>query len=109
MNLQLEEKLVLVTGSTAGIGLAIASAFAAEGARVIINGRTKERVEKASARIRAAHPSAKVEGLPTDSSVSPGRMKSRRWSLTCAVRSHRQPTARHYAWTEASCARLFSC
>jgi len=36
MNLQLENKLALVTGSTAGIGFAIAKALAAEGARVII-------------------------------------------------------------------------
>ena len=39
MNLQLEDKLAFVTGSTAGIGFAIAKALAAEGARVIINGR----------------------------------------------------------------------
>jgi NAD(P)-dependent dehydrogenase (short-subunit alcohol dehydrogenase family) len=47
MNLELEGKSALVTGSTAGIGLAIATALAKEGAAVIVNGRTEERVEKA--------------------------------------------------------------
>ena len=47
MNLQLENKLALVSGSTAGIGLAIAKALAAEGARVIVNGRTEARVKEA--------------------------------------------------------------
>jgi NAD(P)-dependent dehydrogenase (short-subunit alcohol dehydrogenase family) len=37
MNLQLENKLALVTGSTKGIGLAIATSLAREGARVIVN------------------------------------------------------------------------
>lgn len=41
MDLQLQNKLVLVTGSTAGIGKAAAEAFLAEGARVIVNGRGK--------------------------------------------------------------------
>ncbi len=44
MNLQLENKFALVTGSTAGIGFAIAKALAAEGARVIVNGRSEARV-----------------------------------------------------------------
>jgi hypothetical protein len=43
MNLQLENKLALITGSTAGIGLAIAKALAAEGARVIVYGRSEAR------------------------------------------------------------------
>jgi NAD(P)-dependent dehydrogenase (short-subunit alcohol dehydrogenase family) len=46
MNLQLEGKTALVTGSAAGIGLAIATALAKEGARVIVNGRTKETLLK---------------------------------------------------------------
>ncbi len=55
MNLQLEGKTALVTGSTAGIGLAIAAALAKEGASVIVNGRTQERVDKAVSAIGAAH------------------------------------------------------
>ncbi len=66
MNLQLENKLALVSGSTAGIGLAIAKALAAEGARVIVNGRTEARVREAIASIRAKVPSAKLEGLALD-------------------------------------------
>src|SRR5690348_15479857 len=49
MNLQLEGKSALVTGSTAGIGLAIATVLAKEGVSVIVNGRTLKRVEKAIA------------------------------------------------------------
>jgi NAD(P)-dependent dehydrogenase (short-subunit alcohol dehydrogenase family) len=66
MDLQLSGKLALVTGSTAGIGFAIANTLAAEGARVIINGRTEARVKEASDRIRAAHPEAKLHPLPLD-------------------------------------------
>jgi len=66
MDLKLTDKLALVSGSTAGIGLAIASALAAEGARVIVNGRTQARVDEAIAKIRAAHPSAKLEAFAGD-------------------------------------------
>jgi len=55
MNLQLERKTALVTGSTAGIGLAIATTLASEGAAVIENGRTQERVDKAMGQCGAAH------------------------------------------------------
>ena len=61
MDLQLKGKLALVTGSTAGIGLAIARVLAGEGARVIVNGRTEGRVKAAAIEIRRAHPSAHVE------------------------------------------------
>ena len=66
MNLQLENKLALVSGSTAGIGFAIAKALAAEGARVIVNGRTDARVTEALASIRADIPSARLEVLAVD-------------------------------------------
>jgi hypothetical protein len=55
MNLELEGKSALVTGSTAGIGLAIATALAREGAEVIVNGRTQERVDRAVRASGAAH------------------------------------------------------
>ena len=54
MNLQLEGKTALVTGSTAGIGLAIATALASEGAAVIVNGRTQQRVDEAVRKSGAA-------------------------------------------------------
>jgi NAD(P)-dependent dehydrogenase (short-subunit alcohol dehydrogenase family) len=55
MNLQLDGKTALVSGSTAGIGLAIATALAAEGASVIVNGRTQDRVDNAMKKSGAAH------------------------------------------------------
>jgi len=54
MDLRLKGKLALVSGSTAGIGHAIAVALAAEGARVIVNGRSQASVDKAVAEIKAA-------------------------------------------------------
>jgi len=66
MNLQLENKLALVTGSTAGIGFAIAKTLAAEGARVIINGRSESRVTEAISVILAEMPAAKLEPLALD-------------------------------------------
>ena len=54
MDLGLHGKLALVTGSTAGIGYAIAEAFVREGARVVINGRSRESVDAAVARLNAA-------------------------------------------------------
>ncbi|HEU0018085.1 MAG TPA: SDR family NAD(P)-dependent oxidoreductase [Methyloceanibacter sp.] len=53
MDLGLNNKLALVTGSSGGIGLAIARSLAAKGAKVAVNGRTKQSVEKAVATIRA--------------------------------------------------------
>lgn len=53
MDLKLKGKLALVSGSTAGIGLAIAGLLAHEGARVIINGRTQPAVDKAVASVQA--------------------------------------------------------
>jgi NAD(P)-dependent dehydrogenase (short-subunit alcohol dehydrogenase family) len=53
MDLQLEGKLALVSGSTAGIGYAIAHTLAREGATVIVNGRTQPAVDAAVDRIRS--------------------------------------------------------
>ena len=53
MDLGLKGKLALVSGSTAGIGRAIAAALAKEGARVIVNGRSEPAVDKAVAELKA--------------------------------------------------------
>jgi len=66
MDLQLSGKLTLVTGSTAGIGLAIGSVLASEGATVIINGRSEKRVTEAIQKIRQKHPHSKLEALIGD-------------------------------------------
>ena len=52
MNLNLDNKMSLVTGSTAGIGYAIATSLAREGARVIVNGRSQASVDDAVSRIK---------------------------------------------------------
>ena len=66
MNYQLTDKLCLVTGSTAGIGFAIAEALAGEGAQVIINGRTDDRVAESIDRIRKVHADAKLHAFAGD-------------------------------------------
>ena len=66
MDLKLRDKLALVTGSTKGIGLAIATALASEGARVIVNGRSEESVASALVQIRKKLSEAKVEGFAGD-------------------------------------------
>ena len=66
MDLQLDGKLALVTGSTAGIGYAIAESLARERCRVIINGRTQERVDAALAKLPGA------VGLAADLGTSGG-------------------------------------
>lgn len=66
MDLQLTDKLALVTGSTKGIGLAIATSLAREGAKVIINGRSDKSVADALAQIRSMVPSAKLESFAGD-------------------------------------------
>ena len=54
MDLGLKDRICLVTGSTAGIGLESARLLAAEGARVVVNGRNADRVEQARADVGAA-------------------------------------------------------
>jgi NAD(P)-dependent dehydrogenase (short-subunit alcohol dehydrogenase family) len=72
VDLRLTGKVALVTGSTAGIGLAIAKSLASEGAHVYVNGRTQERVDTAMAAIRSHAAAAKVDGIAADFSSSAG-------------------------------------
>jgi NAD(P)-dependent dehydrogenase (short-subunit alcohol dehydrogenase family) len=66
MDLKLTEKLALVTGSTKGIGRAIAKLLAQEGGRVIVNGRMQESVDKALSEIREEVPDARLEAFAGD-------------------------------------------
>ena len=75
MDLNLDNKTALVTGSTAGIGLAIAQELAREGATVYINGRTQQRVDEALQQIAKAVPNAKVNGIAADLSTASGAEK----------------------------------
>jgi NAD(P)-dependent dehydrogenase (short-subunit alcohol dehydrogenase family) len=72
MDLGLSSRRALITGSTAGIGLATAEALAREGAFVIINGRTPARVQAAVAQIRQTIPNAKIDGIAADVSTAQG-------------------------------------
>jgi NAD(P)-dependent dehydrogenase (short-subunit alcohol dehydrogenase family) len=63
---RLAGKTALVSGSTAGIGYAIALGLAREGARVWINGRTQARVDVAIRSVREEVPDAAVEGVAED-------------------------------------------
>jgi NAD(P)-dependent dehydrogenase (short-subunit alcohol dehydrogenase family) len=72
MDLQLADKKALVSGSTAGIGFAIASLLAREGADVVVNGRTPRRVEEAVRRIQGQHKGARVTGVAADLGTAEG-------------------------------------
>jgi NAD(P)-dependent dehydrogenase (short-subunit alcohol dehydrogenase family) len=72
MDLQLAGKRALVTGSTAGIGFAIAQGLAKEGAEVIVNGRSTKRVDEALATLKKAGVSGRLEGLAADLGTADG-------------------------------------
>ena len=72
MDLQLTNKKALVTGSTAGIGFAIASLLAQEGAAVVVNGRSQGRVEEAVRRIKKENKDAQVTGVAADLGTKEG-------------------------------------
>ena len=72
MDLGLRGKRALITGSTAGIGYAIARGLAAEGAHVVVTGRTQASVDGALARLRRDLPHAAAEGVAADCATAAG-------------------------------------
>lgn len=66
MDLKLSGKKALISGSTAGIGYAIAERFLAEGATVVINGRTQESVNKAIADLKSSFPNGRISSVAAD-------------------------------------------
>ncbi|MGM1530868.1 SDR family NAD(P)-dependent oxidoreductase [Bacillus cereus group sp. BceL215] len=72
MHMQLKGKTALVTGSTAGIGKAIATSLVAEGATVLINGRREENVNQTINEIRAQYPEAILQPVVADLGTEQG-------------------------------------
>src|SRR6195952_5861954 len=72
MKIDLSGKTALVTGSTSGIGHAIARGLAAAGASVVVNGRTEAKVDAAVAALARALPGSKLRGIAADVSTAAG-------------------------------------
>ena len=94
MKIDLSDKTALVTGSTAGIGHAIARGLAATGATVVVNGRTQAKVDAAVAAVAKAVPEAKLRGVAADVSTAAGckatpktRVNTLTWSSAPGARS----------------------
>jgi len=72
MKIDLSDQTALVTGSTSGIGHAIAKGLAGAGAAVVINGRSQAKVDAAAAAIAKAAPGSKVRAIAADVSTAAG-------------------------------------
>lgn len=72
MHIDLTGKTAIVTGSTRGIGYAIAEGLARTGAAVVLTGRQQDQVDKALAQLRAAIPGAQVRGVAADLGTAQG-------------------------------------
>ncbi|WP_374546275.1 SDR family NAD(P)-dependent oxidoreductase [Rhodoblastus sp.] len=72
MKIDLSGKTAIVTGSTSGIGFAIAKGLAEAGARVIVNGRNPARVDEAVAKLRAEVSGAETIGVAADLATAEG-------------------------------------
>lgn len=75
MHIDLSGKTALVTGSTAGIGHAIAKGLAATGANVVVNGRTQGKVDEAVAAVKQAAQGGSITGVAADVSTADGCAK----------------------------------
>lgn len=75
MDMQLKNRSALVTGSTSGIGFAIAKGLAAEGANVVITGRTQAAVDRAVDALRKDFPNTKPSGVAADCATAEGAEK----------------------------------
>ena len=72
LNINLQGKTAVITGSSIGIGLAIAKSLAQAGADVVVNGRTQAAVDKAVAAVQAHAPAAQVRGVAADLATAEG-------------------------------------
>ena len=82
MDLKLIDKTALVSGSTKGIGFAIATGLAREGARVIVNGRTEKAVAEAKQHMVQTQPGARIESFAGEIC---GTIE--RWQTFCRIRT----------------------
>jgi len=72
MQIDLSGRSAIITGSTNGIGLAIAKGLAASGAEVVVNGRSQAAVDRAVGAVQAAAPGARVAGVAADLGTAEG-------------------------------------
>ncbi|WP_462401852.1 SDR family NAD(P)-dependent oxidoreductase [Pseudomonas sp. Marseille-QA0332] len=72
MHISLNGKRAIVSGSTGGIGLAIATGLADAGAEVVLNGRTRARLDEALKRVRDRVPAARIIGVAADLGTAAG-------------------------------------
>src|SRR5699024_5916643 len=72
MHIELKKRKAIVTGSTAGIGRAIAEGLARAGAAVVVNGRTQERVDTALREMQTLLPDAELTGVAADIATAAG-------------------------------------
>ena len=91
MDLKLRGQRALVTGSTAGIGFAIAQGLARERAEVIVNGRTEQKVAEAVQRI-SSEVGSRAIGIAADLSSAEGRGAARR---SCWARRYSREQCGH--------------